>query len=84
MLTRKMKPVAIVVGAAFAASLTAGAVADEAADPFAAEELEDVLFADAHKGEGKCGEGKCGDEGEDGDSEEGEDSSEDSSEDAES
>lgn len=82
MLTRKMKPIAVVVGAAFAASLATGAVADEAADPFAAEELEGVLFADAHEGEGKCGEGKCGDEDK-GDGDGDEDTSEDA-EDAES
>lgn len=87
MLIRKMKPIAAVVGAAFAASLATGALADEAAiDPFAAEELDGVLFADAHGGEGKCGEGKCGDEDKgdgEGDGDDSEDTSEDS-EDAES
>lgn len=85
MLIRKMKPIAAVVGAAFAASLATGALADETAiDPFAAEELDGVLFADAHGGEGKCGEGKCGDEDKgDGEGDDSEDTSEDS-EDAES
>ena len=65
MLNRKMKPIAAAVGAAFAASLASGAMADEgAADPFEAELLQGVVLADAHGGEGKCGEGegeaKCG------------------------
>lgn len=67
MLNRKMKPIAAAVGAAFAASLATGAVADEGtADPFEAELLQGVVLADAHGGEGKCGEGegegeaKCG------------------------
>lgn len=83
MLIRKMKPIAAVVGAAFAASLATGALADETAiDPFAAEELDGVLLADAHGGEGKCGEGKCGDEDK-GDGEGDGDDSEDTSEDSE-
>ena len=84
MLNRKMKPIAAAVGAAFATSFAANAIADEA-DPFEANLLEDaVILASSHeeggcgedkgkKGEdeGKCGEGKCGEEGksEDGDSE---------------
>ena len=84
MLNRKMKPIAAAVGAAFATSFAANAIADEA-DPFEASLLEDaVILATSHeeggcgedkdkKGddEGKCGEGKCGEEGksEDGDSE---------------
>jgi uncharacterized low-complexity protein len=63
MLNRKMKPIAVAVGAAFAVSVAAGAIADEA-DPFAAELLDGALFADAHGGEGKCGEDKAEGEGE--------------------
>lgn len=57
---RKMKPLAAAIGTAFAMSLTAGAVADEA-NPFEAQVVEDgTLLADGHK-EGGCGEdGKCG------------------------
>lgn len=78
MLNRKMKPIAAAVGAAFATSLAANAIADEA-DPFEASLLEEaVILETSHKeggcgedkekkgdDEGKCGEGKCG-EGEDG------------------
>lgn len=88
MLNRKMKPIAAAVGAAFATSLAANAIADEA-DPFEANLLEDAAVLEtSHKeggcgedkdkkgdDEGKCGEGKCGDgddDGDDGDSEEGE------------
>ena len=84
MLNRKMKPIAVAVGAAFATSFAANAIADEA-DPFEASLLEDAVILetsheeggcgeDKHKkgdDEGKCGEGKCGEgegEGEDGDS----------------
>ncbi|MCE2425076.1 MAG: hypothetical protein J4F45_08250 [Pseudomonadales bacterium] len=86
MLNRKMKPIALAVGAAFAASV-AGNVAADGVDPFEASLLEDgVLIATSHKeggcgedkeksdgDEAKCGEGKCGEEGdsEEGDSEEG-------------
>ena len=83
MLNRKMKPIAAAVGAAFATSFAANAIADEA-DPFEASLLEDaVILETSHeeggcgedkdkKGddEGKCGEGKCGEGDEDGDSEE--------------
>ena len=78
MLNRKMKPIAAAVGAAFATSFAANAIADEA-DPFEASLLEDaVVLTTSHKeggcgedadkekkgeGEGKCGEGKCGEEG---------------------
>ena len=60
MMNRKLKPVVAMVGAAVAASLSFGALADESGNPFEAEVLEDVLLADAHGDEGKCGEGKCG------------------------
>ncbi len=68
MLNRKMKPIAAAVGAAFAASLAAGAVAESNDNPFEARVLEDgVLLAAGHKeggcggkAEAKCGEGKCG------------------------
>lgn len=83
MLNRKMKPIAAAVGAAFATSFAANAIADEA-DPFEASLLEDaVILESSHeeggcgedkdkKGddEGKCGEGKCGEGDEDGDSDE--------------
>lgn len=79
MLNRKMKPIAAAVGAAFATSLAANAIADEA-DPFEANLLEDaVILETSHKeggcgedkdkkgdDEAKCGEGKCGEgEGDD-------------------
>ena len=88
MLNRKMKPIAAAVGAAFATSFAANAIADEA-DPFEANLLEDaVVLETSHeeggcgedkdkKGddEGKCGEGKCGEGDGDGDGEgEGDDS----------
>ena len=89
MMNRKLKPVVAVVGAAVAASLSFGAMADQSGNPFEAEVLEDVLLADAHGGEGKCGEGedaegkcgegKCGEEGEGGE-DEGEAPAEDASE----
>ena len=92
MLNRKMKPIAVAVGAAFAASV-AGSVAADGVDPFEASLLEDgVLIATSHKeggcgedkeksedgDEAKCGEGKCGEEGdsEEDDSEEGEEGDE--------
>ena len=73
MLNRKMKPIAAAVGAAFATSFAANAIADEA-DPFESSLLEEaVVLETSHeeggcgedkdkKGEdeGKCGEGKCG------------------------
>jgi len=88
MLNRKMKPIAAAVGAAFATSLAANAIADEA-DPFESSLLEDaVVLETSHKeggcgedkhekgdDEGKCGEGKCGEEGEGDDSEDGGDDS---------
>lgn len=71
MLDKKMKPLAIAIGAAFAVSAATGlAVADEE-ELFEARVLDGVVVADAHGGEGDCGEGKCGDdkdkEGDDGD-----------------
>lgn len=94
MLNRKMKPIAAAVGAAFATSLAANAIADEA-DPFEASLLEEaVILETSHKeggcgedkekkgdDEGKCGEGKCGEgEGESDDSDEDEDGDDDSGE----
>lgn len=78
MLNRKMKPLAVAIGAAFAVSAATGlAVADEE-ELFEARVLDGVVLADAHGGEGKCGEGKCGDDKEDGDDDgDGEDESED-------
>ena len=83
MLNRKMKPIAAAVGAAFATSFAANAIADEA-DPFEAGLLEEaVILETSHKeggcgedkdkkgdDEGKCGEGKCGEDKDD-DSDEG-------------
>ena len=88
MLNRKMKPIAAAVGAAFATSFAANAIADEA-DPFEAGLLEEaVILETSHKeggcgedkekegdDEGKCGEGKCGEGEGDGDSEDGDDDS---------
>ena len=84
MLNRKMKPIAIAVGTAFAASVATNAAADPA-DLFEANLLDDgVVLTTSHKeggcgedkesgDEGKCGEGKCGGEGQaDGESEDGE------------
>ena len=82
MLNRKMKPIAVAIGTAFALSAATGlAVADEE-ELFEAQVLDGILLADAHgdgdgDGEGKCGEGKCG-EDKDGGEEEGEDAPEDS------
>ena len=65
----KIKPVALAVGAAFAASMAMATLANTEGDLFAAEELEPRydLLADAHGGEGSCGEegekdeeGSCG------------------------
>ena len=57
MLNRKMKPIAIAVGAAFATSFATSAIADEA-DPFEATLLEEgVILETSHK-EGGCGEDK--------------------------
>lgn len=60
----KIKPVALAVGAAFAASMAMTTLANAEGDLFAAEELEPRydLLADAHgaSGEGSCGEGSCG------------------------
>ena len=77
MLNRKMKPLAVAIGAAFAVSAATGlAVADEE-ELFEARVLDGVVLADAHGGEGKCGEGKCGDDKEGGEGEgEGEEESE--------
>ena len=63
MLNRKMKPLGLAIGAAFAVSAATGlAVADEE-ELFEARVLDGVVLADAHGGEGKCsGEGKCGDD----------------------
>ena len=54
---RKMKPLAAAIGTAFAMSLTAGAVADEA-NPFQAQLIEDGTLLAAGHGEGGCGEDK--------------------------
>ncbi len=70
----QLKPVAIAVGAAFAASVAATALAEEV-DLFSAESLEQeaLLLAGAHgDGEGSCGEkddaeGSCGEGEKEGD-----------------
>ena len=58
----KIKPVALAVGAAFAASMAMTTLANAEGDLFAAEELEPRydLLADAHGDEGSCGVGSCG------------------------
>ncbi|MCY4215312.1 MAG: low-complexity protein [Gammaproteobacteria bacterium] len=58
----KIKPVALAVGAAFAASMAMTTLANTEGELFAAEELEPRydLLADAHGDEGSCGEGSCG------------------------
>ena len=68
----KIKPVALAVGAAFAASMAMTSLAETEGDLFAAEELEPRydLLADAHGGEGSCGdkddgEGSCGEKDDD-------------------
>ena len=71
----KMKPIAAAIGTAFAVSLTAGAVGDEA-NPFEAQLIEDgTLLAEGRKegdgesndadaskegAEANCGDGQCG------------------------
>ena len=85
MLNRKMKPIAVAIGTAFALSAATGlAVADEE-ELFEVQVLDGILLADAHggdgegEGEGKCGEGKCG-EDKDGGEGEGDDAPDDSDE----
>ena len=51
------KPIAIAVGATFAAAMTAAPVASADANPFGMQSLESGYIQLA---EGKCGEGKCG------------------------
>jgi uncharacterized low-complexity protein len=67
MLNKRLKPITVAVGTAFAASLAAASLADVQDDPFGATELDagyDLLAtkgeAEGKCGEGKCGEGKCG------------------------
>ncbi|MBM4204241.1 MAG: low-complexity protein [Gammaproteobacteria bacterium] len=79
MLNRKVKPIAVLIGTTFVASLTAAGAAS-ADELFVTAELDqgyDLLAqadAEGKCGEGKCGEGKCGEgegdaEGEDKDGE---------------
>ncbi|MCY3841336.1 MAG: low-complexity protein [Gammaproteobacteria bacterium] len=68
MLNRKMKPIAAAVGAAFATSLAANAIADEAY-PFEASLLEDAVILETSHKEGGCGEDKDKDKKGDGDHE---------------
>ena len=86
MLNRKMKPIVVAIGTAFALSAATGlAVADEE-ELFEVQVLDGILLADAHggegeEGEGKCGEGKCGeDKDKDGGEGEGDDAPEDTDE----
>jgi len=67
MLTKRLKPITLAVGAALAASTAAVGVADTLDNPFATTDLGagyDLLAqkddAEGKCGEGKCGEGKCG------------------------
>ena len=70
-----IKPVAAVIGAALAGSLSAVNLASAAENPFAATQLQSgyMMLAESHvaageaeaqteakEKEGKCGEGKCG------------------------
>ncbi len=60
-----MKPLAIALGTAFAASLAGTNVANAAENPFSMTELSSgyqVAGKEGKCGEGKCGEGKCGGE----------------------
>ncbi|MFO7602836.1 MAG: hypothetical protein R6X06_03365 [Gammaproteobacteria bacterium] len=56
-----LKPIAAVMGTAFAASMAMSNVASADTNPFAMNELSSgyMQVADKHM-EGKCGEGKCG------------------------
>ena len=52
------KPLAIAVGATFAAAMAATPIASADTSPFGMQSLESGYLQVA--GEGKCGEGKCG------------------------
>ncbi|MFU8817218.1 MAG: hypothetical protein ACNA7W_17865 [Pseudomonadales bacterium] len=66
MLNKRMKPITLAVGSAFAATFAAASLADVQENPFAANALDggyDQLAkgdVEGKCGEGKCGEGKCG------------------------
>ena len=74
MLNDKIKPVALAVGAAFAASMAMAALAESDGDLFAAEELEPRydLLADAHGDSDDDGDDDGDDEGSCGDKDDGE------------
>ncbi len=55
-----VKPLAIAVGAALAASLGGMSTASADASPFVATALSSGYLNPDGAGEGKCGEGKCG------------------------
>jgi uncharacterized low-complexity protein len=55
---KSLKPVALAIGATFAASLAGTSVANAADNPFGASRLSSGYMVAA--AEGKCGEGKCG------------------------
>jgi uncharacterized low-complexity protein len=55
---KSLKPVALAIGATFAASLAGTSVANAADNPFGASKLSSGYMVAA--AEGKCGEGKCG------------------------
>jgi len=67
---KSLKPVALAIGATFAASLAGTSVANAADNPFGmtklssgymvAGEAEGKCGGKKAEGEGKCGEGKCG------------------------
>ena len=62
----QLKPVAAIIGAAFATSMSASASADITSNPFSMSDLSTGYMVamgskEEKKAEGKCGEGKCGD-----------------------
>ena len=79
MLDRKIKPIAVAVGAVFAAALATASVAETDGALFAVEELDRGYdrLADQHGEDGSCGddkadgekEGSCGDDKADGEKE---------------
>ena len=67
MLERKTKPIAVAVGAVFAAALATASLADSDSALFAAEELDRGYdrLVDTHGEDGSCGEeGSCGEKDE--------------------
>jgi len=65
MSVKTIKPLALVMGTAFAASMTATATVSADENPFAMKPLAEgfnLASAEGKCGEGKCGEGKCGED----------------------